>query len=98
MTMPCDDRQTSGWPIDLTRAVPLGGSQFPEIHGQGTGTPSDCGVGIWNGQAVIMTGAAIMGTGWPITLTRGFGVIGAALPMWVQVTVELTVARKPGIT
>jgi hypothetical protein len=44
-----------------------------------------------------MYGGADIGTGTPITRTRGFGAVGVAVAPWPHITIELIVNRNPGI-
>jgi hypothetical protein len=73
----------------------VGGKKAAVRHGVG---PGPAGGGIVIGQPAIMNGADDMGTGTPIILTRGFGTVGFACPPWGQVTTQVIVSKKPGIT
>ena len=66
---------SSGWPIDFTRSVMVGGRNVAEMQGVG---PGPAGGGMVNGQPATTNGAADMGTGCPMILTRGLGVVGLA--------------------
>ncbi len=67
--------QSSGMPIDLTRAVPVAGIKMAEIHGVG---PGPAGGGTVIGQPATINGAADMGIGVPMIFTLGFGAVGFA--------------------
>ena len=82
--------QSSGWPIDLTRSVIVGGKKVAEIHGVG---PGPAGGGTAIAQAATMKGGEDIGTGVPMILTRGFGAVGLACPPWAQVTTQDIVSK-----
>jgi hypothetical protein len=84
----------SGWPIDLTRRVMLGGRKMADMHGVG---PGPAGGGMAKGQPATMNGGEDIGTGAPMTLTRGLGAVGLACPPWAQVTTTCMLTRNPGI-
>ena len=71
------DRQSSGCPVDFTRIVMVGGRNVAEIHGVG---PGPAGGGIAITQPAITNGGEDIGTGVPMTFTRGLGVVGFACP------------------
>jgi hypothetical protein len=87
-------RQSSGWPIDLTRTVMVGGKKVAEMQGVG---PGPLGGGMTMTQPAIMKGGEDIGTGVPLILTRGFGAVGLACPACAQVTTQDMVSKYPGI-
>ncbi|MBE0481491.1 MAG: hypothetical protein IBX68_11000 [Dehalococcoidia bacterium] len=86
---------SSGWPIDFTRRVMVGGRNTAEIQGVG---PGPAGGGTVIAQPATIKGGEDIGTGVPIILTRGLGAVGLAWPPCAQVTTQVMVSRKPGIT
>jgi hypothetical protein len=66
-----------------------------EMHGVG---PGPAGGGMANGQPATVKGGADIGTGAPMILTRGLGVVGMACPPCAHVTLHCIVNKKPGIT
>jgi hypothetical protein len=63
----------SGWPSDVTRTEPV--VNCAETHGP---FPA---VGGGNVQPATTYGAVSVTVGWPMTTTRGFGVVGCACPL-----------------
>jgi hypothetical protein len=85
---------SSGWPIDLTRTVMVGGRKVAETQGVG---PGPAGGGTTIAQPTTIKGAEDIGTGVPMILTRGFGAVGWACPPCIQVTTQLIVSSNPAI-
>jgi len=93
-------KQSSPCPMDFTRIVNVGGRNVDMIHGEPPG-------GIGTGGTDVVIPAAIhpamghggdgMGTGTPITLTRGLGAVALALPPCEQITTADIVSKNPGI-
>jgi hypothetical protein len=69
---------TSGWPLDMTRVVPI--NHCAVTHG-----PFAVGGG---GKVHPATtyGAVVNTVGWPLTVTRGFGAVGCACPACKHIT------------
>jgi hypothetical protein len=84
----------SGWPIDFTRTVSVGGRKVAVMQGVG---PGPAGGGTAIAQPATMNGAEATGTGVPIILTRGLGAVGWAWPPCMQVTTQFIVNKSPGI-
>ena len=68
---------SSGWPIENTRSVIVGGMKVADIHGVG---PGPAGGGMVNAHPTTVKGADEIGTGVPMIVTRGFKVVGWACP------------------
>lgn len=75
--------------------VIVGGRNIAEMQGVG---PGPAGGGTTIAHPAIMNGGDDIGTGVPISFTRGFGAVGFAMPPCIQVTTQLIVRRNPGIT
>jgi len=84
------DVQRSGCPIERTRTVPVGGKKLAEMQGVG---PGPAGGGTVMLQPLTTKMPALIGTGTPMTFTRGLGIIGLACPPWAQVTTQFIVNR-----
>ena len=69
---------TSGWPLESTRTLPI--SQFAVTQGP------LATVGGGKVQPAIRYGPAMVTVGWPLTMTRGLGMVGVAWPPWAQIT------------
>src|SRR5579875_4098894 len=68
---------TSGWPLEVTRVVPV--TQTAAIHGgRGGGT---------RGHPATTHCAFRSTVGVPLSVTRGFGVVAIACPPWLHITV-----------
>jgi hypothetical protein len=80
---------SSGIPLLLTRIDPT--INWAVTHGP---LPA---IGGGKAQPATTQGATCSTVGCPITVTRGFGAVGCALPPCEHNTTELTVSRNPGI-
>jgi hypothetical protein len=82
--------QSKGWPIDFTLTVIVGGRNVAVMHGVG---PGPAGGGTAIAQPAIIKGAEAIGTGVPLSFTRGFGEVGVACPPCMHITTQLMVNR-----
>ena len=85
---------SNGWPMDFTLMVIVGGRNVAVMHGVG---PGPAGGGTTIAQPAIINGAEAIGTGVPLSMTRGLGAVGVACPPCIQVTTQLIVNKYPGI-
>src|SRR5215472_4419451 len=77
---------SSGWPLEVTRAVPT-------THCALTQGP---GAGGTNGHPATSHGAAIVTDGAPESSTLGFGTVGCACPPCRHITVAPSCNTSPG--
>src|SRR5690348_7427314 len=80
---------SNGCPLEVTRVAAVTNCALT----QGPFAPGGGG----SAQPTINHGAAIVTVGWPLTITRGFGVVGCACPACEQSTLAPTWRTKPGI-
>src|SRR6266542_368154 len=85
---------SSGWPIDFTRTVIVGGRNVAVRQGVG---PGPAGGGMDIAQPAITKGGDDIGTGCPMIFTRGLGAVGLACPPCGHSTVTVIVRRNPGM-
>jgi hypothetical protein len=75
-------KQSNGWPFEVTRVAAVTNcavTQGPFAAGGGG-----------SAQPATTQGPAMVTVGWPLTATRGFGVIAWACPAWEHRTVAPT--------
>ena len=82
--------KSKGCPPDFTRRVMVGGKNVAEMHGVG---PGPAGGGTTIAQPDTINGGLLIGTGVPIILTRGLGVIGLAGPPCIHITTQFIVNK-----